>query len=137
MKSLKHIGIIIILLGALVALGIMVPTTSTDGSLYDLLITLGFYVWVSLPFAALIILTSSIHRKVHSTASRVAIFLTSILVVVSSVLIYWASIVNSESSTSALVFIFIPIYGLVATAAFYLLTLFLLRVIMPKHRHRS
>src|SRR5687768_12189253 len=113
MSNLKNIGIITSVIGAVVTFGIMYSATSavTDGS--DLLITSGFYVWAILPFITLIILTSLIHRKGRSGAARVAILLTSILVVVSSVLIYWASIFNSESSTSALVFVFIPIYALV------------------------
>lgn len=137
MKILKYIGIIVILLGTLAALSIMDPVTSAAGGLSDLLITLGFYVWVMLPFLILIVLTSSIHRKGLSTASRIAIFLTSIFVVVSSVMIYWASIINSASSTSALIFIVVPIYALVATVVVYVLVLFLLRFVMPKHKHRS
>lgn len=137
MKTLKYIGIVIILLGALIALGIMDSTATPVGGLADLLITLGFYLWVILPFAVLILLTTSIHRKGLSTTSRIAIFLTSILVVVSSVLIYWAAIINSASSTSALIFIVIPIYALVAIAVVYVFALFLLRLAMPKHKHRS
>ena len=137
MKALKYIGIIVILLGTLAALSIMDPITSAVGGLSDLLITLGFYVWVMLPFLVLFVLTSSVHRKGLSTASRIAIFLTTILVVVSSVLIYWTSIIKSASSTSALIFIVVPIYALVATAVVYVLSLFLLRLVMPKHKHRS
>jgi hypothetical protein len=136
MKTLKYIGIVIILLGTLIALGIMDATATPVSGLSDLLITVGFYLWVILPFAVLILLTTSIHRKGLSTTSRIAIFLTSILVVVSSVLIYWASIINSESSTSALIFIVIPIYALVAIAVVYVFALFLLRLFMPKHKHR-
>src|SRR5215208_1011602 len=99
MKSLRSIGIITAIVGALATLGIMASTTSAVGSLTDLLITLGFYVWVLLPFVILIALTVYIHRKPLSSASRVAILLTSILVVVSSVPVYWASIFNSDSST--------------------------------------
>ena len=134
MKSLRNIGIITIIIGAVVTSGIMISTTSAVSNLSDLLITLGFYVWVILPFIILIILTSYIHRKGLSSASRVAILLTSILVVVSSVLIYWASIFNSESSTSALVFIFIPIYALMAIAVVYGLAWLLLKSLMPKSK---
>jgi glucan phosphoethanolaminetransferase (alkaline phosphatase superfamily) len=134
MKSLRNIGIITIVIGAVFTTGIMISTTSAVSSLSDLLITLGFYVWVILPFIILIILTLYIHRKGLSSASRIAILLTSILVVVSSVLIYWASIFNSESSTSALVFIFIPIYALAATAVVYGLAWLLLKSFMPKSK---
>jgi hypothetical protein len=134
MKSLRNVGIIIIIIGALVTFGIMISTTSAIGSFSDLLITLGFYLWVALPFVVLIALTFYIHRKGLSPASRLAILLTSILVAVSSVLVYWASIFNSESSTSALVFIFIPIYALVTIAVVYGLTWLLLRLFMSKSK---
>jgi hypothetical protein len=131
MKSLKNIGIITSVIGAIITFGIMYSATSavTNGS--DLLVTSGFYVWAVLPFITLIILTSFIHRKGRSGAARVAILLTSMLVVVSSVLIYWGSIFNSESSTAALVFVFIPIYSLVAIAVIYGLALLLLKSFMP------
>ena len=134
MKNLRNIGIVTVILGALITLGIMVSTTSSVSSLSDLLITLGFYVWVVLPFIVLILLNYYIHRKNLSSASRVAIFLTSIFVVVSSVLIYWASIFKSESSTSALVFVFIPIYTLVTIAVLYGLAWLLLRLFMSKSK---
>ena len=131
MNNLRNIGIIISVTGALVTFGIMYSTTSAVTNSSDLLITSGFYLWAILPFITLIVLTSLIHRKGRSGAARVAILLTSILVVVSSVLIYWVSIFNSESSTAALVFVFIPIYSLIAIAAIYGLALLLLKSFMP------
>ena len=95
---------------------------------------MGFYVWVLLPFAILIALTAFIHRKGLSPAARVAILLTSILVVVSSVVVYWGSIFNSDSSTSALAFVFIPLYALAAIAVVFGLSLLLLRSLMPASR---
>ena len=132
MKGLRNIGLITTIIGAVITFGIMISTTAAVSSLSDLLITLGFYLWAILPFIILIILTIYVHRKGLSSASRVAILLTSILVVVSSVLIYWVSIFNSESSTSALVFIFIPIYALVSIGVVYGLAWLLLRSFMPK-----
>ena len=134
MESLRNVGIVIVIAGALASLGIMASTTSAVGSLTDLLITAGFYVWVALPFIILIALTTLIHRKALSPASRVAIFLTSILVVIPSVAIYWASIYNSESSTSALVFIFIPICSLVLIGVAYGLARLLLGSLMTKSK---
>jgi drug/metabolite transporter (DMT)-like permease len=119
LRSLRNIGIFIIIIGAVITSGMMISTTSAVSSFSDFLVTLGFYVWVMLPFIILIALTLYIHRKGLSYASRMTILLTSILVVVSSVLIYWTAIFNSESSTSALVFIFIPIYALVTIAVVY------------------
>lgn len=123
---------IINVLGAVVTFGIMGSTTSPIGSLADLLFTLGFYAWVGLPFVVLIVLTFYIHRKGLSPAARVAILLTSILVAASSVLVYWASIFNSESSTSALVFVVIPFYALIAIAVVYLLAWLVLRLFTTK-----
>jgi hypothetical protein len=134
MKGLRNVGLITIIIGAVITSGIMISTTSAVSSLSDLLFTLGFYVWVILPFIILIILTSYIHRKGFSSASRVAILLTSIIVVVSSVLIYWVSIFNAESSTSALVFIFIPIYALAAIALVHGLSWLLLKGFMSKSK---
>lgn len=132
MKSLRNIGIFIIIIGAVITTGIMISTTSAVSSFSDFLITLGFYVWVILPFIILAILTLYIHRKGLSSASRIAILVSSILVVVSSALIYWAAIFNSESSTSALVFIFIPIYALVAIAVVYVVALLLIKSFVTK-----
>ncbi|MGZ5435917.1 MAG: hypothetical protein ACXWID_10500 [Pyrinomonadaceae bacterium] len=132
MKSLKIIGIAINIIGAMAVLGLMISASSAIVTISDLLITIGFYIWVILPFLVLIVLTAVIHRKGHSGASRAAILLTSILVVVSSVVIYWASIFNSESSTSALVFVVLPIYAMVATAVVYVLAWLLLRLVIPK-----
>jgi hypothetical protein len=130
MKSLRTIGIVITITCAIATLVIMGSTTSAVASLADILITLGFYTWVVLPFAVLIALTFYIHRKGLSPASRVAIFLTSVIVTVPSVFFYWASIFKSESSTSALVFIFIPFFTLIAIAVVYLLAWLVLRLLM-------
>jgi glucan phosphoethanolaminetransferase (alkaline phosphatase superfamily) len=132
MKNLRSVGLIIIALGLLITLGIMISTTSPIGSLSDFLVTLGFYAWAALPFVVLIAVTFYIHRKGLSRPARISILVTSILVVVSSVLMYWASIFNSESSTSALAFIFIPFYALVASAVVHVLAWLLLRLFMTK-----
>ncbi len=134
MKRLRNIGLISIIVGAIITSVIMISTTSAISSLSDLLITLGFYVWVILPFIVLLILTLYIDRKGLSPASRVAILFTSILVVISSLVIYWASIFNSESSTSALVFIFIPIYALAVIAVVHGLSWLLLKRFMAKSK---
>ena len=145
MRSLRNIGIVTVVIGALITLGIMVFETSAVNSLSDLLITLGLYVWALLPFLVLVGLTFYIHRKGLSPASRVAILLTSVAVVVPTVFIYWASLVNtswisflySESSTSALLFLFIPLYGLIATALVYGLAWLSLKPFMPEPKGRQ
>ncbi|MGQ0761879.1 MAG: hypothetical protein ACT4OT_07675 [Acidobacteriota bacterium] len=131
MKTAKNTGIIIIVLAALTTVGIMASTTSTIGSFSDVLITLGFYVWVTLPYVVLIALTLYIYRK-GSEAARVAILVTSILVAVSSVVLYWSAIFKSESSTSALVFVFIPLYSFVAIAVGQVALWLVLRLLMQK-----
>jgi drug/metabolite transporter (DMT)-like permease len=131
MKHLRNVGLIVIALGMLVTFGIMASTTSAIGGLPDLMITLGFYVWAALPYLVLLALTFYIHRKGLSPASRVGILLTSILVVVASVLMYWTSIFASESSTAALAFIFIPLLALAAIAGVYGLAWLLLKSLMP------
>lgn len=134
MKNLRNVGIIVNVVGALITCGIMTSAVSALGGLSDLLVTLGFYVWAVFPFVILIALTLYIHRKGRSPVSRVAVLLTSILVVTSSVLIYWVSIFQSESSTSALVFVFVPLYALASIAVVYVLAWLLLRSFMPASR---
>jgi hypothetical protein len=132
MKTLKNVGLVILILGILASLGIMISTTSSTGRLSDALVTLGFYLWVALPFLALIALTLFVHRKGRSNAARVAVFVTSIIVTVASVLVYWTSVFHSESSTSALVFVFIPLYALVSIAVVYVLAWLLSKLFMTK-----
>jgi cytochrome c biogenesis factor len=134
MNKLKNIGILTVIVGALVTLGLLASTTSAFGSLKDLIVTVGFYVWVLLPFVILLVLNLYAHRKALSSASRVAILLTSVLVVVSSVLVYWTSIFNSDSSTSALVFVFIPLLSLVAIGVGYGLARLLLGLLMTRSK---
>ena len=132
MKSLRNTGVVFNIVGMLLTCGMMFSTTTLTGGTSDLLFTLGLYGWVLLPFVILIVLTLTIHRKGFSRAAHVAILFTSILVVVLSVLVYGESILRSESSTSALVFIFIPLYALPAIAAAYTLSWSVLRFLMPK-----
>lgn len=134
MKNLKNVGLIVNALGLLSTFGIMASTTSAVGGPSDLLVTLGFYVWVALPFLVLVALTFYIHRKGLSHASRAAVLITTILVVVTSVFAYWSSVFASDSSTSALVFVFIPVYALAAIGLVYGLTWLLLRSLMPGTR---
>lgn len=134
MKNLKIIGIVINILGSLATIGIMASTTAGSDGASDVLTTLGFYVWVILPFAVLLALTFFIYRKQYSDAASTAIVFTSILVVASSVMLYWNSIFNSASSTSALVFVVVPLYSLVAIAVLYLLAWLLLRAFLPGKR---
>jgi hypothetical protein len=132
MKSLRNIGALIIIIGAMITLYLLVSTTSPIASWSDLLITLGFYAWVMLPFGVLFILTFSTHRKGRSSAARVAAFLTSLLVIILSVALYWDVVFRPESSTSALAFLFVPFYALVAIGITYLFSWLVLRMFMSK-----
>lgn len=134
MKGLRNVGIIVSIAGAVITFGVMYSTTSAVSGASELLVTAGFYAWALLPFITLIILTLYIHRKGLSSAARVAVLLTSVLVVVSSVLLYWGSVFNSESSTAALAFIFVPVYALAAIGVVYGLAWLLLKSLMPTSR---
>ena len=127
MNNLKNASILIAALGALATLGIMFYASSGPENVSDLLFVLGFAVWALLPYLALIFLARRVHRKEGSSAARVAVLVASVVVVVLSVLAYWISIFHSESSTSALVFVFIPFYALAGIAAVFLLTWLLMR----------
>lgn len=118
MKRLRNTGIIINIIGAIATLGIMIAHTSPIASNSQLLLILGFYVWVILPFIVLTIMTFYIHRKANSPASGRAILRTSKIVAVSSVLLYLALI----SSRNAIMVIFIPIFILIEIAVVYWLT---------------
>jgi hypothetical protein len=127
MKNLRMIGIGVAVVGALVTSWIMCSTTSAAEGLSDLLFTLGLYAWVLLPFAVLVALTWYVHRRGFAPAPRVASVITSVVVVITSVFVYWSSIFGSESSTSALVFVFLPLYALVGTVVLYGLVWLLLK----------
>jgi predicted neutral ceramidase superfamily lipid hydrolase len=119
MKNLKRNGIITIIIGALATFTFLAYQISPSRFLMELPTHLGFYLWVSLPFVVLIIMTSRINRKGDAEASRFAIFITSILVSILSVLIYWAL---SRSFGGALLLIFVPIFMLLMIAFVYGLT---------------
>jgi hypothetical protein len=119
MKNLKRNGIITIIVGALATFTILAYQISPSRFLMELPRHLGFYIWVSLPFVVLIIMTSRINRKGDSEASRFAIFITSIIVSILSVLLYWAF---SRSFGGALLLVFVPIFILLMIAFVYGLT---------------
>jgi glucan phosphoethanolaminetransferase (alkaline phosphatase superfamily) len=123
MKSTKSIGIISIILGALATFTVLAYQISPSRPLAEIPKNLGFYLWVSLPFAVLIILTSRINRKEDSPASRVAIFITSVLVSILSVLTYWLlSRYSGNGIVVILKVLFVPIYTLIEIAFVYWLT---------------
>jgi hypothetical protein len=120
MKLLKNIGIAVVALGVVCTLAIMVYTTSwEDGVDFTLPI---LYLWVLLPYIVLFIATVKIHRRGASDASRVAIFIASVAVVILSVLIYYDSMFVSVASTSGLIFLALPLYALAAIAIVYLVS---------------
>ncbi len=119
MKNLKRNGIIAIIVGALATFTILAYQISPSRFLMELPSHLAFYIWVSLPFVVLIVMTSRINRKEDSEASRFAIFITSIIVSILSALIYWAL---SRSFGGALLISFVPIFTLLMIAFVYGLT---------------
>jgi hypothetical protein len=130
MRLLKNIGIAVVALGVACTLAIMSYTTSwEDGVDFTLII---LYLWVLLPYFVLLVLTVTIHRRNASDASRIAIFIASVAVVILSVLSYYHSIFVSVSSTSALVFLVVPLYALAAIAVVYLVSWLLIRFLVRR-----
>ena len=126
MKLLKNVGIVVILLGFGCTLSIMLSTTSLeDGIDFRLLL---LYLWALLPYIVLIGLTVMIYRRNASDASRIAIFITSVVVVTLSVFSYYHAMFVSVTSTSALVFVVIPLYALAAIAIFFFVCWMLIRL---------
>jgi hypothetical protein len=133
MMNLRNFGFVIIIIGALASLGIMFSAADPIEGLEHLLIVLGFYVWVALPFVVLFVLTFFIHRdgfisREGLPRARVAIFLTTISVVVLSVLIYWFE------SSSPLMFAVMPFWSLVMIGVVYGLSWLVLGLFMAKSK---
>jgi len=126
MKLLKTIGIVVVLLGFGCTLSIMLSTTSLENGIDFTLLVL--YLWALLPYIVLLVLTVMIHRRNASDASRIAIFIASVAVVILSVMSYYHAMFVSVTSTSALVFVVIPLYALVGIAIFYFVCWMLIRL---------
>lgn len=119
MTSLRNIGIAVAVLGAAGTLAIMLHAASwqvADAT------TLALLLWACLPYIVLAISNFRIHRRGPSSGSGIAILAASLLVVTLSVWLYYDSVYVSTTSTSALIFIFLPGYALVATAVIYYVT---------------
>ena len=120
MRLLKNIGIVILVLGVVCTLAILGYTTSwADG--VDLILPF-LYLWVLLPYIVLLVATVKIHQRDASAASRIAVFIASVAVVILSVLIYYDSMFVSVTSTSGLIFLFLPLYALAAVVVVYLVS---------------
>jgi hypothetical protein len=130
---MKYLTLMIAALGAIGTLGIMLTTASTPDDTFDLMFQLGFFIWAILPFMALITLTLVIFRG-RSQAAQTAIFFTTAVITALSVWIYWTSIFASTSSTSALVFIFVPLYSLAAIAIVFGFSWLILRSFIPSSK---
>ena len=132
MNSLKSIGIAVVILGVICTLAILVYSTSWEEGV-DLTLPI-FYLWILLPYIVLLVSTFRIHRANSSSASRLAIFICSLAVVILSVLIYYEAIFVSLSSTSALVFLLVPGYALAAIAVIYFVSSFLLGLLKRQRK---
>ena len=119
MKHLKNIGVVLVALGVVCTLSIMAYTTPWEEGV-DFIILL-LYLWVLLPYIVLLVSTVKIHQR-GADASRIAIFIASVAVVILSVLIYYESIFVSVTSTSGLIFLALPFYALAAIAIVYLVS---------------
>jgi hypothetical protein len=127
MKLLKNLGIVVVLFGLGCTLAIMLNTTSWDSGIDFTLLLL--YLWALVPFIALLVLNVIIHQRNASDASRIAIFIASVVVVTLSVVSYYHAMFVSVTSTSALVFVVIPLYGLAAIAVIYFVCWMLIRLV--------
>ena len=132
MSSLKKIGIAVVVSGLFCTLAILIYSTSWEQDV-RLVLPL-FYVWVLLPYIVLLISTFRIHRASSSDASHIAIFISSLAVVIFSVLIYYDAVFVSSSSTSALVFLFVPGYALAAIAVIYFASKFLIGLLRRQRK---
>jgi len=130
MILLKNIGIVVVALGVVCTLAIMTYTTSWEDGV-DFTIPI-FYLWVLLPYVVLLVATVKIHRGSASVASRVAIFIASVVVVISSVLLYYDSMLVSMTSTSGLIFLALPLYAVAAIAVVYLASLLLIKFLVRR-----
>ncbi len=120
---------VIIGVGLIASLGILASTSSAPAGFSDVLTMAGFYLWVAFPFIVLGLITLYIHRSNSSRAAERAVLLTSAAVSAASGWLYWTSIYQSPSSTSALVFLFLPLYSLVSTAVLYGSSYFLFKLV--------
>ena len=132
MNSLKSIGIAVVILGVICTLAILVYSTSWEEGV-DLTLPIA-YLWILLPYIVLLVSTFRIHRANSSSASRLAIFISSLAVVIMSVLIYYDAIFVSLSSTSTLAFVFVPGYALAAIAVIYFVSSFLLGLLKRQRK---
>jgi hypothetical protein len=127
MKLLRNVGIVVVLFGLGCTVAIMLSTTSLENGIDFTLLLL--YLWALLPYIVLLVLTVMIYRRNASDASRIAIFIASVVVVTLSLLSYYHAMFVSVSSTSALVFVVIPFYALAATAIIYFVCWMLIRLV--------
>lgn len=78
-----------------------------------------FNLYLMLPYFILWWIISKSYRIDGSRANRISIFITTILITLLSLAVSWESIYDNGSSTSALVFLYIPIYCLLLIAFAY------------------
>ena len=133
-KVLKSLTLAVAALGALISLGILASITSAPADVSETLFTVGFYIWVALPFALLAIATLSIYRKPYSNAAQLAILVAALAVTSASVWAYWMAVFRPTSSTSALIFVVVPLYSLIAAGAIYSLTWVVIRYLRRERR---
>lgn len=133
LNTLKNIGVVTISIGTIWTLGILLYLTSHAEAVDATTIVL--FVWALTPYIILFVWTLKVHQARSSAAACIANFVSSLVVVIASVFFYYDAIFLSLSSTSVLVFLFVPGYALVAIPSIYLMTKFLfgLRNSRPHH----
>jgi len=84
--------------------------------------------WITLPYFTFFIVSYSANRKASSRNVYLASFITSIIIVILPLLIYVDAFYIHSTSTSALVFIFIPFYVLIGGPAIFFVISKLIKV---------
>jgi hypothetical protein len=127
MKIINYIQLFILLVGCLAVATILFYAAGKEISLG----TLAFSIVVLSPYLLLIALSLFLPKITDSQIAMISLFPTSLIYVIVSVVIYYKSIFESISSTSALVFVVIPVYSAVFIPLVYGLS-FLIAFLIKK-----
>jgi len=127
MKIIKYIQLFVLFAGCLAVLAILFHAAGKEVNFG----TLAFSIVVLSPYLLLIALSFFLSKITSSQLAMISLFPTSLIYVIASVIIYYKSIFESTSSTSALVFVVIPVYSAVFIPLVYGLS-FLIAFLIKK-----
>lgn len=109
MKIINYIQLFVLFVGCLSVATILFYAAGKEVNFG----TLAFSIVVLSPYLLLIALSFFLSKITSSQIAIISLFPTSLIYVVTSVVVYYKSIFESTSSTSALVFVVIPVYSAV------------------------